>query len=84
MHRHVLFISQGLFLKTTNGNREEMMPSSKYDHLKIFKETVAEEIHICDGCGESILIGSAYYMEKLTNSRIGFLGKRLCVKCHMK
>jgi hypothetical protein len=63
---------------------EEIMPSSKYDHLKVFKETVAEEIHICDGCGGSILIGSTYYKEKLTNSRIGFLGERLCVQCHMK
>ena len=60
------------------------MPSSKYDRLKVFKETVAEKTQICDGCGESILTGSTYYKEKLTNSSIGFLGKRLCVKCHMK
>jgi hypothetical protein len=60
------------------------MPSSKYNHLKVFKETVAEKLQTCDSCGKSILIGSTYYREKLTDPRIRFIGKRLCVKCYMK
>ena len=60
------------------------MSPSKYDHLKIIKETVAEKPQTCDECGGSIPVGSTFYREKLTDPRIRFIGKRFCVKCYMK
>ena len=55
---------------------------SKYDHLKILKETKVRGTRDCSNCGHVIHSGAVYYKEQLSDLRIEFLnGRKFCANC---
>jgi len=56
---------------------------SKYDSLKLLKETKARKQHRCDHCGSVIKVGDTYYREALTDRRIRNINSRkFCQTCY--
>lgn len=57
---------------------------SKYDSIKFWKETIARSFKVCQMCNKPINIGEVYYCERLRDSRINFIGKKICSNCYKK
>lgn len=58
---------------------------SKYDNLKMFKETKARANHTCTNCGQQINIGNIYYPEEIKDKFLHSLHrKKLCQKCYQE
>ncbi len=57
---------------------------SKYDSMKIWKRSTAKTAKICQICKIMINAGENYYRGALTDPKINFIGKKICVNCHNK
>jgi hypothetical protein len=58
---------------------------SKYDALKVLKETRARTEHICSCCGGRIGGGEAYYREHIADRFLHTLhAKAFCAACFAK
>ncbi len=55
---------------------------SKYDSMKFWKQTIARSSKLCQICNKLIDIGETYYCERLTDSKINFIGKKICSDCY--
>lgn len=56
---------------------------SKYNNLKIFKETKSRANHICSNCKTQINAGDIYYPEEIKDKFLHSLHrKKLCKKCY--
>lgn len=55
---------------------------SKCDLMKFWKQTRAKSFKICQICNKSINVGETYYCERLTDSKINFIGKKICSNCY--
>jgi len=60
-------------------------PMSKYNSLKVLKETKARIGHICDKCAEEIGKGEIYYPESVGKVNApGLKLKKFCKNCYDK
>lgn len=57
---------------------------SKYDSMKIWKRSTAKTVKICQICKLIINAGDIYHREALTDLKINFIGKKICVDCYDK
>lgn len=58
---------------------------SKYNNLKVLKETKARFSHICDRCGDEIKKGEIYYPESIGRVNApGIKLKKFCEQCYKK
>ena len=58
---------------------------SKYDELKLLKETKARNSHVCGKCKQNIEKGEIYYKESV--EKVNTLGLKLgcfCVRCYQE
>lgn len=55
---------------------------SKYDSIKFWKQSIARTLKKCQVCKKDIHIGDIYYREQLKDSKINFIGKKICSICY--
>ena len=58
---------------------------SKYDSLKVLKQTKARVDHDCASCGHNISIGEIYYREHIADKFLHSLhARKYCTRCFEK
>ena len=50
--------------------------------MKFWRQTISKSFKIYQICNGPIKVGDVYYYERLTNSKINFIGKKICSNCY--